>query len=70
MNKNAYIIIIALAILAIAAGAFYYYKNNVVESALTAKEKAIDSMTGAIGETNPFNVDINPLQGYKNPFGD
>ena len=34
----------------------------------TAAEKAQSSVGSGVGSANPFEVNVNPYQGYKNPF--
>ncbi|MFA6999776.1 MAG: hypothetical protein WC241_01535 [Candidatus Paceibacterota bacterium] len=67
MKKYIFIIII---IIIICLGAYFYFtkysKKNIPSNLVNVSgEQAV--ATG-VDKTNPFNVDVNPYQGYKNPF--
>lgn len=65
-----YIIIIIVLILCI--GAYFYLikinKKIPVETTSTPPIQASTAVSTGIEKTNPFTVDVNPYQGYKNPF--
>ena len=70
MNKK---IIISIIIIIVLAGvSIFMYRKAQAPSPENQFEvlntKAQSSVGSGIGKTNPFNVDMNPYQGYKNPF--
>ena len=63
------IISVIVVIIAIAVIAFFFYKKGPSQENKTAEiNTAVQSSVGGIEKTNPFKVDVNPYQGYKNPF--
>lgn len=69
MNKS---IIISIVVIVIGVIGFFFYQKaqapSIEEKAITASETAQDAVGGGVEKTNPFNVDVNPYQGYTNPF--
>ena len=78
------IIITVVVLLAVAVAIWYFAKpknlpngasianglsttTNEVTKSGAAIEK-VGTAAGSFGSTNPFNVNVNPYQGYKNPF--
>lgn len=67
-------IVIYLVIIAVIAGAgFFFYQKKVqapstTEKAIEVGTQAQSSVSGGVDKANPFNVDVNPYEGYKNPF--
>ncbi|MFA5831463.1 MAG: hypothetical protein WC878_06555 [Candidatus Paceibacterota bacterium] len=77
MNKKTIYIFSALALVVVLciAGWFFYRsrtdKTIISPDILAVTETATNAQSGAneaIGKTNPFGADVNPMQGYKNPF--
>jgi hypothetical protein len=76
MSKKTIYIFSALAIIVLAIAGWLFYrsqsvKNTVNPGVLTVTETATNAQSGAanaVGKTNPFGADVNPIQGYKNPF--
>lgn len=69
-NKKTMILIgLGILILLIIILAFFLSKNSVENS---KKGVMIDDVKTSIGgeveKTNPFKADVNPYNGYKNPF--
>ena len=84
MKKILYIVLGVVVVAAVAGGAWFFMKKGTGEStAETAASttttiidnaaKASDAVTAgapsAIGKTNPFKANVNPVGGYQNPFG-
>lgn len=75
MNKKI-LILVLIFVLAIIVTAYYLPRNNQAQTSSSLnipKEELADNsadnpLVGSITKTNPFNVDINPMRGYKNPF--
>lgn len=69
MNKK---IIISILIVIVALVSFFVYKKaqapSLVEQTTVINTNVQSSVSGGVEKTNPFNVDVNPYQGYKNPF--
>lgn len=69
MNKK---IIVLIVIIIVAVVSFFIYKKaqapTLIEQAAVVNTQAQSAVGGGVGKTNPFNVDVNPYQGYKNPF--
>jgi len=72
MSKK--IIIIIIVVLAVVAIWYFFFPRTVVSPASSAigagqeaTAKAQDSLN-SVGKVNPFNVDVSPYSGYKNPF--
>ena len=77
MNKKTIYVFFALAIVIVlcVAGWFFYRsrsdKSIVSTDILAVTETATNAQSGAndaVGNANPFGADVNPMQGYKNPF--
>lgn len=69
MKKYTYIEIIIVILVAV--GSYFLIKVNkkkAIETPVTPPVQASTAVSGGIEKTNPFNVDVNPYQGYKNPF--
>ena len=67
MKKN--LLIIVLIILALCVGVYFYLtKSSKTVTPASTAEKAASSLSTGVEKTNPFNVNVNPYQGYKNPF--
>jgi flagellar basal body-associated protein FliL len=77
MNKK--ILIIALILVLFLSGVTGYFlygrqTDDSVNQELLSQETKNDirgdnPLVGSIEKANPFNVDINPIKDYKNPFG-
>jgi uncharacterized protein YpmB len=67
------IVVIVIVLVIVAVWYFLFPKKAVspVNSAIglgqDATAKAQDSL-GSVDKANPFNVDVSPYSGYKNPF--
>jgi len=65
-------IIISVIVIAVVVGISFLIYKKVQAPSLQDKIQAIDtvqtSVGNGVGKTNPFNVDVNPYQGYTNPF--
>ena len=62
-----------MVIAALGGGAYYYFMkkptvSNDVSKAMNTAEEAKSSVVGGVANTNPFNVNVNPYEGYTNPF--
>jgi len=68
MNK---IIIIFIAIIIVVGAIFFFWKNgklnNENDQIVLEQEGSLE--TGAFEKGNPFEVDVNPVNAYQNPFG-
>jgi len=71
MNKKVTIIVLIIVVIIMSA-CLYYLKArapSVTENVSNNTVEKGQSTVGAeVGNTNPFNVDVSPYQGYKNPF--
>jgi len=69
MNKK---IIVSIVVVIVVLVSFFVYKKvqapSLKEQADVVNATAQSSVSTSVGKTNPFNVDVNPYQGYKNPF--
>jgi len=74
MKKNIFITLIILIVIIICAIAYYYFnkptvKTNIVpDNSSNIAQNANVSVASGVQKTNPFDVNVNPYQGYKNPF--
>jgi len=76
MGKKTLYIFSALVLTVLCVAGWLYYqsklaKKNVSPQVLIATETASKAQSGvgnAVQNTNPFGADVNPIQGYKNPF--
>lgn len=76
MNKKIlYSVSVLIIVLVAVAGWFLYTSRTTNETkspdfliAADAVEKAQSGVSDAVEKTNPFAADVNPTQGYKNPF--
>lgn len=80
MTKTAKIIIAIIALLLVAGGGYYAYKNKPSAAPAmpdtqngTATNPALDPISGQtvsdkIPQTNPFQTQVSPYDAYKNPF--
>lgn len=76
MSKKAIYAVSALAVVLLALAGWFFYQSRtpkevVSPEILVATENAAQAQFGAstaVGKTNPFATDVNPMQGYKNPF--
>ncbi|MCX6736353.1 MAG: hypothetical protein NTZ13_04685 [Candidatus Parcubacteria bacterium] len=74
MNKKYIFSAIGIVFLAVLFWFLYQWqlnKKSAVPDMITIVEtfaKAQSNASNAIEKTNPFGADINPMQGYKNPF--
>lgn len=76
MNKK--VTIIALIIVLIIIGAYFYYAsmksspstiNNVANGTTSPEVQKVQSaVSSGVSNANPFDVNVSPYQGYKNPF--
>jgi flagellar basal body-associated protein FliL len=71
MNKK---IIISIVIVLILVAVYFFFFNK-AEAPATPEVKAVEASTQAqssvssgVQKTNPFNVNVSPYEGYKNPF--
>jgi len=66
------IVISILVVLVVAVISFFIYKKAQAPSqygqAAAINTEAQSSVASGVEKANPFNVDVNPYQGYKNPF--
>lgn len=73
MDKKIWIVIIVV-ILIILGSVYYFLKGPKTEAPSSEVNKGqveavVDNpLVDSIAKTNPFDVDINPIRGYKNPF--
>ncbi len=70
MNKK---IIISIIVIVVVAGiSFFVYKKaqapSLEDQSAVVNTQVQSSVGNGVEKTNPFNVDVNPYQGYKNPF--
>ena len=72
MKKTVLSIIGVVLVVGISALAFYFYRAKSAvpqnQAAGDVGKKAQTSLTSGVQNANPFNVNVNPYQGYKNPF--
>lgn len=72
MKKNILIISIIVVVLLVCAGVYYYLNKNTSnispDNSSNVAQSANDSVVSGVQKTNPFDVNVNPYQGYKNPF--
>ena len=70
MNKKIIISIVIIAIIAVVY--FFVYQKAQAptpkDQAATVSTEAQASVSSGVDKANPFNVNVNPYQGYKNPF--
>jgi len=67
MKKKVSILIIIVIVLLLTIGAYYYFKST-PDNGNKIVEESQSSFVNSFQNTNPFDVDVNPYQGYKNPF--
>ncbi len=74
-KKTTYLFSAIVFVLFCFAGWFFYQsqvaKKVISPEILTVTESVVKAQSGvssAVGKTNPFGADVNPMQGYKNPF--
>lgn len=64
------IISIIVAILVIAVLVYLFIiKSPTTETTQVQTIDTTTSISGAVDKSNPFDVKVDPYQGYKNPFG-
>ncbi|MFA6392581.1 MAG: hypothetical protein WCW54_00640 [Candidatus Paceibacterota bacterium] len=67
-----YIFIIIVIIIVICLGVYLYFakysKKNTTSNLANVNVSGEQAVATGVDKTNPFNVDVNPYQGYKNPF--
>lgn len=80
MKKTPKIIISIVVLVAIAGAVYYFVKPKTSPNEGSPQADASEAVksgqviekvnnTGnSVDKVNPFNVDVNPYQGYKNPF--
>ncbi|MCX6739387.1 MAG: hypothetical protein NT098_05075 [Candidatus Parcubacteria bacterium] len=76
MNKKTIYIFSVLVVVVLAVAGWFLYQSK-TEKTIVSPEmlavtesvaKAQSGVSNAVGKTNPFGADVNPMQGYKNPF--
>jgi flagellar basal body-associated protein FliL len=72
MDKKVLNIVIAIIVIAIAVYAYMQLGNKKggedVNAPASQFDSVIDNPIEAMPETNPFDTNVNPMEGYKNPF--
>jgi len=77
MNKKAIIFIVIILLLALGFAGFWMMNRTMTpaleeETPLSAGLEAVSTAQNAAGDsmdkTNPFSADVNPMNGYTNPF--
>ncbi len=74
MNKKYIFSAIAISALAVLCWFLYQWQLNKKTagadtiSVVETSSQAQSSAANAIEKTNPFGTNVNPMQGYKNPF--
>ena len=81
MTKNTLYLVLGVVVLVL-LGAWFYFKGgtapapapvSTTTAAIGASAQTGDTVkTGvpsAVGKTNPFQSNVNPMSGYQNPFG-
>lgn len=63
------IISIIVVIILIAVVVYLYMTKSSVDTTPGAVVDTTASISGAVDKSNPFDVKVDPYQGYKNPFG-
>jgi len=64
--KKIIAIIVIVIILAI-IGIYFYIQKSSVDNTVP---NTTASVSNVVGKSNPFEVKVDPYQGYKNPFGE
>lgn len=71
-NKKIIIwVVLVVVVLLIIVFGFLNFKRNNVSDPNNQGVKVNDiksTVTSEVGKTNPFKADVNPYNGYKNPF--
>ena len=69
-SKNIILTVIVIVIIGVIS--FFVYKKvqapSLYGQAAAINTAAQSSVAGGVEKANPFNVDVSPYQGYKNPF--
>ena len=60
-------IIIAVILLVLIVGTYLLFNNNKQEVDVKSNSST-EVITNTVGSQNPFDLKVNPLDGYKNPF--
>ncbi len=74
MNTKQKMALGVIVLLAIVAGTYYVLRSKKEQApeqqpyVPPVVEKVNTSISDNVGKTNPFDVKVNPYEGYKNPF--
>ncbi|MFA6502751.1 MAG: hypothetical protein WCT45_00650 [Candidatus Paceibacterota bacterium] len=76
-NNSLYVVLVCIVLVLL--GVWWYVQRpssggsagpaSDIGAAAETAASAQSSVSGAVGNTNPFGAEVNPLSGYQNPFG-